>query len=289
MDNTTSEHKQSVLIVSDGRFLEDYLVEQLKHDNDVRLLHTDDLIHVKALQRHYDTVIYCPVEADNIKYVNVLCQAMDDKRPDSVVLISSYEVYGSCGSPATETSRPEPSSTYGQDMLACEEALTEWTSHRTINLAVLRTGEIIGNNMIGRIRRMADRISNGTYLHIPGYDDGTISLIHAEDLAAIVDIIRGNNVVLNINDGCTHHYKDTADAIAHRLNDKRILTMPRKLVWLVKLLSHIIPSVADMLKTRSSTVEYSNDAMITALHGRCKTRNVTEYLLHIDEYKQTKS
>lgn len=282
--DSTSESKKSILIVSDGLFLEHYLVEQFRHKYDVRLLHTDDIAHIKTLQRHYDTVIYCPTASENFKHVKGLFQAMETQEPENMVLISSYEIYGrgSDMDAVSETSPLEPVSKIGQDLYECEKVLTKWAGQKDVKLTILRCGEIIGNNMTGRIRCMTDRIASGMYFHIPGYDEGTLVLIHAEDLAAIIDFIIGKKVILNISDGYTHYYKETADAIARRLNDKRILTMPRKLVPVIKLLSHVIPSLATMLALRSCTITYNNDAMMAALEGRVKPRNVTDYLKHMD-------
>lgn len=272
-----------MLIVSDGLFLESYLVEQFKQSYDIRLLHVDDLKHVKSLSRHYDTVIYCPVASSsvpNISYVGSLCDAMTHDAPDDIILISSYEVYGREASQdkiVTESDKPQPDTAYGRDMFDCERQLIRWCDGRDTRLTILRAGEIVGNGMTGRIRHMTDKIANGMYIHLPGYD-GTVPLIHAEDLAMAAACLGGKRAMLNINDGCTYRRKDVAEAIAHRLNDKRILTMPRRLVSIIKMLSTIVPSWRRLLAEMSADATFSIASARQLSEGSFKPRDVVKYL-----------
>lgn len=271
-----------MLIVSDRAFMESYLIEQFKPSYDVRLLHVDDLQHVASLSRHYDTVIYSPVAAaSNISHIHRLCDAMDTDTPENLIFISSYEVYGFeayRGMTVTERDVPHPDSPYGRDLLECERHLIEWTkTHHPTSLTILRPGEIIGNGMTGRIRKMTDRIANGIYMHLPDYD-GTISLIHAEDLAKVASCLHGKCGIFNINDGCMHRRREVADAIAHRLNDKRIFVLPRKSVALLKLISHMAPSIKKSLAAMSYEATYDIAAMTAATDNCFTPRDVLAYL-----------
>lgn len=271
-----------MLIVSDGLFLESYFVERFKDSYDVRLLHTEDLANIKSLSRRYETVIYCSVavSTDNVSHIRRLCDAMDGAIPQNLIFVSSYEIYGilsSHGDVITETETPCPDTALGRDMLACEQSLVKWAEENGCCLTILRPGEIIGNCMTGRIRRMTDRIANGIYMHLPGYN-GTIPLIHADDLAASVEYLYGQRGIFNITDGCEHRRMEVADAIAYRLNNKRILTVPRKVVKLLKLLSAIVAPLGKSLSSASCENVFSVAAVKTVFGGKFQPRNVVEYL-----------
>lgn len=282
--DTNSESKSSMLIVSDGLFLESYLVSRFKQSCDIRLLHVENLNRVGSLSRHYDTVIYCPVTSSplrNAEYVNHLCKAMEASAPDNVILISTYEVYGLTeydGDVVDETSPLHPDTSFGRDMLECEKTMQQWASDSNeTRLTILRPGEIVGNGMTGRIEKLTNMIGNGTYMNLAGYD-GTIPLIYADDLAEAVALLCGQESILNINDGCTHHRKDVTEAIAHRLNDKRVLTVPRRIVSLMKAMSRIIPPIDRLLKSLAHETTYSIAALRKATDDQFKPRDVVEYL-----------
>lgn len=280
----TSASVNSMLIVSDGSFMESYFVEHCKSSHDIRLLHVEDLAHVKSLSRRYATIIYCPVvssSADNISHISRLCGIMDaTSTPYNFIFISSYEVYGMHlpnGVVVTESMTPQPDTPFGRDMLACEHHLDKWSEGKDVCLTILRPGEIVGNAMTGRIRKMADMIENGLYMHLPGYD-GTIPLIHAEDLAATATCLCGHNGIFNLADGHAHRRTEVAEALAHRLNDKRILTVPRRVVALMKLLSPIIKPLENLLSISSRETALSVAAVAELSAGRFNPRNVVEYL-----------
>lgn len=93
---------------------------------------------------------------------------------------------------------------------------------------VLECPNIVGTGMTGLPMELACRIARGTYFHILG-NDTRLSTIHASDVARAVGLAIGSGRRLTLTDGADPSFHDFADALAYRINDKRILTV--KPLW----------------------------------------------------------
>ncbi len=93
---------------------------------------------------------------------------------------------------------------------------------------VLECPNIVGTGMTGLPMEIARRIAGGTYFHILG-NDARLSTIHASDVARAVYLSIGSGRRITLTDGADPTFIDFADALAHRINDKRILTV--KPLW----------------------------------------------------------
>ena len=106
-------------------------------------------------------------------------------------------------------------------------------SHKGEAIAILRAAPIVGTGMQGFVRRLAEEIHRGTFLHFPG-NECRISVVHAVDVAAsLVELssIRfaaGSTSIYNISDGVDPTIHDLAEALAFRMNNKRISTLSTK-------------------------------------------------------------
>lgn len=98
-------------------------------------------------------------------------------------------------------------------------------------VAALACCDIIGTGMTGLPRRIAAGIARGTYVHIRG-NEARISLIHATDVARAVRTICGCQGTYTLSDCHPHTMHDLAEAIAYRMNDKRIYTIGPRLARL---------------------------------------------------------
>lgn len=84
---------------------------------------------------------------------------------------------------------------------------------------------IVGTGMTGFPMEMARRVANGTYYHIEG-NEARMSTVHAVDVARAVEIIIGRApAVYVLTDGANPTYDEFAEALAWRLNQKRILRL----------------------------------------------------------------
>lgn len=91
---------------------------------------------------------------------------------------------------------------------------------------ILRCANTVGTGMTGFPRKLAESIARGTFFHFPA-NDARISTVHAADVAALVAAIaRGEALpkrsVYIVTDGDNPTLHDLADALAFRMNDKRI-------------------------------------------------------------------
>lgn len=94
-------------------------------------------------------------------------------------------------------------------------------------VATLACCDIIGTGMAGLPRRMAEGIARGTFVHIRG-NEARISLIHATEVARAVHAVSGCQGTYALSDCREHTMHDLAEAIAYRMNDKRLYTISRR-------------------------------------------------------------
>lgn len=98
---------------------------------------------------------------------------------------------------------------------------------------VLFCPNIVGTGMTGLPMELAKRIARGSYYHLGG-NDAQLSTIHAADVAKAVAISFGSGVRAVVSDGADPTFHDFAEALAWRINHKRILTLNSKWVnWII--------------------------------------------------------
>lgn len=97
---------------------------------------------------------------------------------------------------------------------------------------ILRCPNIIGTGMTGFPMELASAIAGGRYYHVPG-SECRLSTVHATDIARAVAITLdapGDYTVTDLSDPT---YDALADALAHRINDRRIYTLKKAWARLV--------------------------------------------------------
>lgn len=118
---------------------------------------------------------------------------------------------------------------------------------------VLECPNIVGTGMTGLPMQLACRIAKGTYFHILG-NTTRLSTIHASDVAKAVRLAVGSGRRITLTDGADPTFIEFADALAYRINDKRILTLKPR--WARLLLGRTMREAvtADSVVYRRSTL-----------------------------------
>lgn len=99
--------------------------------------------------------------------------------------------------------------------------------------AVLVCPNIVGTGMTGLPMALARRIARGSYYHLPD-NDARLSTIHAADVARAVELAVGSPGRYIVTDGADPTFHDFSEALAFRINHKRILTLSSKWVrWII--------------------------------------------------------
>ena len=112
----------------------------------------------------------------------------------------------------------------------CEERFIDTCRRNGLKPVILRVANCIGTGMTGWPRRLAADIYRGWFMHFPD-NDARVSAIHATDVAAagaglcVYPWPDKETLVLNATDACDPGITDLANALAFRMNDKRISTL----------------------------------------------------------------
>lgn len=240
--------------------------------------------------RRFDTVVHnagtitsdCAMEINHEGTIR-LCHGLEAEPPRQFVYISSIAVYGADSGEELDESTPlRPAPPYGKSKMMAEEFLTRWCADRDVTLSILRPALIIGTGMNGNAASMARGIDRGYYFHIKG-NTARRSVIHAADVAAAARLIAPVGGTYNLSDGIHPTVHDLAEAIAHRLGDKRILTLPRRpLERLARIGDRIplLPISTSRLRQLTVTLTVSNAAIRQAIPYT--PRDVVDYLMTHD-------
>lgn len=149
-------------------------------------------------------------------------------RPDDVfdkaVMVSSTDVYNaSTGRDHDESTQVLPR----HSVLKLEEAFRQACLKRRVPPTILRCPAIVGTGMTGLPREMVNKIYRGTYLHIKGVEEH-LSVIHASDVANAAACCIDSGETLIATDGDDPSYSQLAEALAYRLDHKRIFTISER-------------------------------------------------------------
>lgn len=253
---------KDILITAAGGFLGKYLLDELRRtlpSEPETAVHTAGLSPFNDYtvnlcretfepSRRYATVYHLlgacfdgDMQALNVDATRNLLASLENNLPDSLVYVSSVEVYGAEDSTGINENRePEPVSDAGRTKLEAERMLAQWCGEHDVKLTILRAPAIVGTGMRGPLRRLVNSIYRGNYHHI---DDETcrLSVVHATDVARAMVLLAGVGGTYNITDGVNPTRHDLAEAFARRMNGKRIYTLRAKRARIVARVCEFIP------------------------------------------------
>lgn len=135
---------------------------------------------------------------------------------------------------------------------------------------ILRCPVIVCTGMNGLARTLVEAIARNRFYHVEGREAHQLSVVHAVDIAAAAALTYGRTGVYNVTDGDDPDIDTLADALASRLNNKRVLKF-KNLWWLRPFFNHKLDHT--LLATR----RYSCEALRTD-YG-FTPNSVTNYLL----------
>lgn len=154
------------------------------------------------------------------------------------IFISSTDVYGAgTGENLDETTPVNPQS----EALKAEKEFLDSCAADSAKGIIFRCPNVVGTGMGDFPRYLVQSIYRGFLFHIPE-NEATLSSVHAAGIALAAKQAMENPQmfdhaqVFNITDGCEHSFRDFADALAYRLDNRRISTLrSRWQIWLYKL------------------------------------------------------
>lgn len=108
-----------------------------------------------------------------------------------------------------------------------------YCAERGLPVCTLRCPSVVCTGMRGLPRRLAEGVSRGTLTFIRG-NEARLSVVHGVDVAAAAAIAAGATGEYTLTDGCDPTASELCDALACRMGDKRLYTLPRRLarIWL---------------------------------------------------------
>ena len=248
----------------------------------------DLAVNIPAFSKGFDLVVHAAgdsrhemAEPVNHQGTINLCKGMEANPPKQFVFISTVQVYGkSEGENYSEETPIEPTTNYGKSKHNAEQFLHQWCEEHGVLLTILRPPLIVGTGMKGTLRSMVNGIYRGYYYHIKG-NEARRSVIHATDVSTVVRKIASIGGVYNVTDGENPTVHDLAEALAYRMGDKRIYTMP---MWQAKTLAKIgdvlcpskCPITTAKLAQLTNTLTFSGDAITQVIDW--VPNKVTHYL-----------
>lgn len=130
----------------------------------------------------------------------------------------------------------------GHRLAVAEEAFCSECTRRGLTPVVLRCANVVGTNMTGWPRQLAESIWSGSFFHF-GNNTARISSVHASTVATVVRKLSenlqtdGKPLFLNVTDGADPSVHDFAEALVVRMSNKRISTLSTwGQIWIGKLM-----------------------------------------------------
>lgn len=176
--------------------------------------------------------------------VQLTAQALADgslPAADAAVMLSSTDVYdvpqGGCDN--FDESAPVKADS---ELLALEKTFAGRCSAAGVRYTVFRCANTVGTGMTGLPMKLAGWVYRGWLMHFPG-NEARISAVHASDVAACVAAFAGlpdsgsNGLIINLTDGDNPTIHDFLEALAYRMNQKRISVLgTRPQQWIAAVL-----------------------------------------------------
>lgn len=198
---------------------------------------------------------------------------------DHAIMISSVDIYdvdrGTGYNELTPIYAESPWNSY-------ERHFTDLCLKAHVTPVILRCAHIVGTGMTGPVMNLVKALDKGIARHITPPTETVISLVHAVDLPVITDMLlqaqqagTGTAQIYNVTDGQQTDTDALIEALAHRLNDKRIASVKRR--WARWLMGKTI------YRFLSTTLTFSDDRLHNAINYQPTA--VTNYLLtHIYDH-----
>lgn len=151
------------------------------------------------------------------------------------LMVSSTAIYRSTYGTIDENSDIDSSSIWS----AREQEFLTRTDITASRRYILRCAPIIGTGMTGDMRHLAEEIYRGIFFHFPG-NEARKSVVHASDVARAAKFLIDNDIaagVYNLTDGADPTLHDIAEALAYRMENKRISNIStRPQQWIARLI-----------------------------------------------------
>lgn len=166
-----------------------------------------------------DSVLYHfappPSSGETDTRLENLLSAINEKRPQKVVLISTTAVYGDCqGNWVTEDTPVRPKTDRGKRRLHGEQLLLAWSQRTGVPVVILRVGGIYGPK-----RLPVERLKKGLPI-LKEEQSPFTNRIHEDDLAKICVVAAdkaSGGAIYNVSDGkpgtMSRYFKDIAAAM----------------------------------------------------------------------------
>lgn len=268
--------RDKILIIEPRDFLGKYLQREFI-DNGA----TADEVHIGIDLSEgvtYDAVYLHPQGDADLTRRTFTLLAERGIRPRSVVLLSSTDVYGrDNGEGYTEDTPCTPDSDEEKRAADIESIATEMSADAGARLTILRLPPVVGTGMEGVLRKLVNGIYRGSLVHIEG-NEARKSVVHATDVARAARLARDLGGVYNVTDGADPTVHDLMEALAHRLDDKRIFSVTPARARRMAMVARIIPQAMNrqMLAWMTSTLTF-DPARLREATG-FEPHSVTEYL-----------
>lgn len=235
------------------------------------------------------TLVYCPERRFMAPYMNrafgeenvVVTDKLPSSLPDGVrcaVMISATKIYDVVSGEGVTEDAPIEKKSFWTNY---EGHFASFLRANGLPGCVLRCSYVIGTGMTGFPMWLARGINAGWLFHVAG-NDSRVSLVHATDVAALSRLFADRLMAagdaqtvigpLNVTDGEATPVDDLIDALAFRINDKK--------VWTV---SGLVARMATLFYDRTRYEEMTttltfDDARLIAEAGDYRMHRVTEYL-----------
>lgn len=221
-------------------------------------------------------VPYLRRELPDVAFIGLDDLLSEQVKPDAAVMLSGAEIYDICeGSELTEQTAIRSE----HPLALAENLFIERCAGLGINPVILRCANTIGTGMTGWPRNLAEAIYRNLFFHFPD-NQAQVSAVHATTIALAVRLLLGNDdkflqsehLVFNITDGVNPTVHDLAEALAFRMNQKRISTLS---TWGQRLLAKLFYG-KERYHRLTTTLTFSDKRLRELIP--LSTESVTEYL-----------
>lgn len=230
-----------------------------------------------------EVVVVIPSRCNLVKFFETINQlkTIDLSKTDVLVLLSSTDIYNLTQSEMADEDSPlTPNSPW----LEIEKSVSDIAKeHPGMRLITLRLPLVMGTGMQGILAEIAAGILSGTYRHIlPAHAEAHHSVVHAADVAAIIPALVDSDVegVYHLTDGQNPSTQELSEAIAWRVDHKRIYSIPPKWQKFVARVGRLLKwdAYSPSRLTYLSTPHTFSDARLRAALPSFTTTSVTVYL-----------
>lgn len=209
----------------------------------------------------------------------VVVTDVDRQAVDAAVMVSSTDIYGlDKGLDIDEMTPIDAESPFNH----LERVFIERCRTEGLCPVILRCAPIVATGMTGKVMTLTKALYRGIARHLIPACDTVMSVVHAVDLPVIARMLaechRADSKprIYNVTDGTQTNIDDLIEALAHRLDDKRIGALKRRWArWLMgRRLYHMITNSLTFDDTKlRRTIDY-------------KPTVVTDYLLtHVYDHE----